>query len=107
LKAAELKNKGIKFILGDKEYELKLNMNTFCELEEIYGDLNTAFEDLQKMKLKAVRALIWAAVKTIDEDISLKEVGEKLELNDLERLGVAINEALSRSMPEPETRPGE
>lgn len=38
MKAAELKNKGIKFKLGEKEYELKLNMNTFCELEEIYGE---------------------------------------------------------------------
>lgn len=107
MKAAELKNKGIRFKLGDKEFELKLNMNTFCELEEIYGDLNAAFDDLQKMKLKAVRALVWAAVRTVDESVTLKEVGERLELNDLERLGVAINEALSRSMPEPEEHPGE
>ena len=28
MKGNELKNKGIKFILGEKEYELKLNMNT-------------------------------------------------------------------------------
>jgi hypothetical protein len=107
LKAAELKNKGIKFKLGDKEYELKLNMNTFCELEEVYGDLNTAFDDLQKMKLKAVRALIYAAVKAEDESVSLKAIGEQLGLNDLERLGTAINEALSKAMPEAEENLGE
>ncbi|MBP2028692.1 hypothetical protein J2Z35_002522 [Acetoanaerobium pronyense] len=100
MKASELKNKGIKFTLGDKEYELKFNMNTFCELEEIYGDLNKAFDDLQAMKIKAIRALIYAAVKVDEEKATLKSVGEKLEIQDLERLGIAINEALNSAMPE-------
>jgi hypothetical protein len=43
LKAEELKNKGIKIKLADKEYVLKFDMNTFCELEEVYGDINKAF----------------------------------------------------------------
>ncbi|MDD4802301.1 MAG: hypothetical protein PHF24_05085 [Syntrophomonas sp.] len=107
MKAAELKNKGIKFTLGGKEYLLKLNMNTFCELEEIYGDLNSAFEDLQKMKMKAVRALIYAAVKAEDENVTLKGIGEQLELLDLERLGTAINEALDQAMPEADENLGE
>lgn len=107
MKAAELKNKGIKFMLGDKEYELKLNMNTFCELEEIYGDLNTAFDDLQKMKMKAVRALIYAAIKTENETITLKEVGQQLELDDMEKLGTAINQALNQAMPEVTENMGE
>ena len=94
-------------MLGDKEYELKLNMNTFCELEEIYGDLNTAFEDLQKMKMKAVRALIYAAIKTENETITLKEVGQQLELDDLEKLGTAINQALNQAMPEVTENMGE
>ena len=100
MKASELKNKGIKFMLGGKEYELRFNMNTFCELEEIYGDLNKAFDDLQALKIKAIRALIYAAVKVDDETATLRSVGEKLELHDLERLGTAINEALSMAMPE-------
>ncbi len=107
MKASELKNKGIKFNLGQKEFELRLNMNTFCELEEIYGDLNTAFEDLQKMKIRAIRALIYAAVKVEDESVTLKAIGEQLELDDLEKLGSAINDALTRSMPEADDIPGE
>ena len=107
MKASELKNKGIKFTLGDKEYELKFNMNTFCELEEVYGDLNKAFEDLQNMKVKAIRALIFAAVKVEDETATLKDVGEKLGINDLERLGIAINEALTTAMPQAEENMGE
>lgn len=100
MKASELKNKGIKFKLKEKEYELKFDMNTFCELEEVYGDINQAFEDLQNRKIKAIRALIYSAIKTGDESVTLKEVGRMLTLNDMERLGTAINEALNVAMPE-------
>ena len=107
MKASELKNKGIKFMLGDKEHELRFNMNTFCEIEEIYGDLNKFFDDLQDMKIKAIRALIYAAVKIDNEDATLKSVGDKLSIQDLERLGSAINEALSMAMPEANENMGE
>ncbi|MFR1821919.1 MAG: hypothetical protein ACLSXJ_00975 [Clostridium saudiense] len=107
MKAVELRNKGIKFTLGNKEYELKFNMNTFCELEEVYGDINKAFEDLQFMKIKAIRALLYAAIKVEDDTVTLKSVGDLLQLGDLERLGTVINEALSESMPEIEENMGE
>ena len=107
MKATELRNKGIKFILGNKEYELKFNMNTFCELEEVYGDINKAFEDLQLMKIKAIRAFLYAAIKVEDDTVTLKSVGDLLQLGDLERLGTVINEALSESMPEIEQNMGE
>ena len=107
MKASELRSKGIKFTLGNKEYELKFNMNTFCELEEVYGDINKAFEDLQLMKIKAIRALLYAAIKVEDDTVTLKSVGDLLQLSDLERLGTVINEALSESMPEIEENMGE
>ena len=107
MKASELRNKGVKFTLGNKEYELKFNMNTFCELEEAYGDINKAFEDLQLMKIKAIRALLYAAIKVEDDTVTLKSVGDLLQLSDLERLGTVINEALSESMPEIEENMGE
>ncbi len=100
MKASELKNKGIKITIGNKDYELKFDMNTFCELEEVYGDINQAFEDLQNRKIKAIRALIYSVIKAEDESVTLKEVGKMLTLNDMERLGTAINEALSMAMPE-------
>lgn len=107
MKATELKNKGVKITLSNKEYNLKFNMNTFCELEEVYGDINKAFEDLQLMKVKAIRALIYSAIKVEDENVTLKSVGDLLSLKDLENLGTLINEALSNSMPEIEENLGE
>lgn len=107
MKASELKNKGIKITIGNKGYELKFDMNTFCELEEVYGDINQAFEDLQNRKLKAIRALIYSAIKAEDETVTLREVGKMLTLNDMEKLGTAINEALNIAMPEVEENMGE
>lgn len=107
MKASELKNKGIKFKLKDKEYELNFDMNTFCELEEVYGDINQAFEDLQNRKIKAIRALIYSAIKAEDESVTLKQVGRMLALNDMERLGTVINDALNVAMPEIEENMGE
>jgi hypothetical protein len=107
LKGNELKDKGIKFTLDENEYELKFNLNTFCELEDIYGDLNKAFEDLQRMKIKAVRALVYSAVKVEDDSVTLKSIGSLLGLDDLERLGTVINKALSIAMPEVEETSGE
>jgi hypothetical protein len=107
VKGNELKVKGIKFTLNEKEYELKFNLNTFCELEDIYGDLNKAFEDLQRMKIKAVRALVYATVKVEDDSVTLKSIGSLLGLDDLERLGTVINKALSIAMPEVDETPGE
>ncbi len=107
MKASELKNKGIKFKLKEKEYELKFDMNTFCELEEVYGDINKAFEDLENRKIKAIRALIYSAIKAEGESVTLKDVGRMLTLSDMERLGAAINEALVIAMPEVTENVGE
>ena len=107
MKASELKNKGIKFKLKEKEYELNFDMNTFCEVEEVYGDINKAFEDLENRKIKAIRALIYSAIKAEDESVTLKEVGRMLTLSDMERLGTVINEALLITMPEATENMGE
>jgi hypothetical protein len=107
MKASELKNKGMKFKLSDKEYELKFDINTFCELEDIYGDINKAFEDLENRKIKAIRALIYSAIKAEDESVTLKDVGRMLTLSDMERLGTAINEALLIAVPEVTENMGE
>ena len=75
-------------------------MNTFYELEEVYVDINKVFEDLENRKIKAIKALIYSAIKAEDESVTLKEVGRMLTLSDMERLGTAINEALIIAMPE-------
>lgn len=107
MKAHELRNKGVPTTLAGKQYTIHFDMNTFCELEEIYGDINLAFEDLAKQRLKAIRALLYAALKAQDETLTLTKVGEILSLSDMEGLATSIYEALDRAMPEKEEQVGE
>ena len=51
--------------------------------------------------------ILYAAIKVEDDTVTLKSVGDLLQLADLERLGTVINEALSESMPEIEENMGE
>jgi len=107
MKGIDLKSKGIKVNIFGGERELRFDMNTFCELEEIYGDLNAAFDALSEMKLKAVRAFVYAALKSEDETMTLTKVGRNLGIEDLEMLASALSSALDLAMPEGEEEPGE
>jgi hypothetical protein len=107
MKGMDLKTKSVKVIIGGTEKNLRFDMNTFCELEEIYGDLNAAFDALTTMKLKAVRAFVYAALKSENEAITLSEVGRSLGIEDLEMLAGALSEALDISMPKEEDPSGE
>ena len=105
MKGMDLKTKTVKVNILGSERNLRFDMNTFCELEEIYGDLNTAFDALSNMKLKAVRAFVYAALKSEDESITLNEVGKGLGIEDLEMLATALSEALTSSMPKGDDDP--
>lgn len=107
MKGMDLKTKTVKVNILGSERNLRFDMNTFCELEEIYGDLNTAFDALSKMKLKAVRAFVYAALKSEDESITLTEVGKGLGIEDLEMLAHALSDALTSSMPKGDDESGE
>ena len=107
MKGMDLKTKTVKVNILGSERNLRFDMNTFCELEEIYGDLNAAFDALSSMKLKAVRAFVYAALKSEDESISLAQVGKGLGIEDLEMLATALSDALTSSMPKGDDNSGE
>jgi len=69
--------------------------------EELCQDImRTPFSEFTEVPEAVKQAVFY-------EEITLKQVGELLGLNDLERLGTAINEALSIAMPEADEEEGE
>ena len=88
------------FNLGGKEYEVKLDFNVMSELEEVYGDISKAFTDLQKQKIKAIRALIYSIIKVEDENVTLKEVGSLLNTDFMAEFSAKMGIVLNDSMPE-------
>ena len=84
----------------DKERHLKFDLNAFAELEDIYGDINTAFEAMQKGSIKAIRAMLWAGLVHEDKSLTIEQVGEMVHLGNMNEVMGAITKAISEAMPE-------
>lgn len=83
----------------DKERHLKFDLNAFAELEELYGDINTAFEEMQKGSIKAIRAMLWCGLIHEDKTLTLEQVGEMVHLGNINEVMNAITQAISEAMP--------
>jgi hypothetical protein len=96
-------------IMLDKERTLLLDLNAFAELEEVYESVDDALDGLQKGKIKAVRAILWAGLVHEDEELTQKDVGKLIGFSNLQEISAKINEAFSIHMsdPEPEDESGE
>jgi hypothetical protein len=103
--ANDVKIKPIPITL-DKERTLLYDFNAFIELEELYGDINKAFEGLEQLKMKTIRDMIWAGLIHEDENLTSKQVGKMLNMANVQEIAAKIMEALGISLPEPEATPG-
>lgn len=90
----------------DKERTLLYDFNAFIELEELYGDINKAFEGLEQLKMKPIRDMIWAGLIHEDENLTPKQVGKMLNMANVQEIATKIMEALGISLPEAEATPG-
>lgn len=101
IKGKDIRNKGIKITL-DKERILNFDLNAFCELEEIFGDIDKAFKALDSGSMKAIRGLLYAGLKTDDETLTIKKVGSMITMDNIGEISNVIGNALGGSMPEVE-----
>lgn len=97
---ADIRPKPVKVML-DKERTLKFDLNAFAALEEEHGSVEAALDSLDKGSVKALRAVLWAGLVHEDENLTAKDVGRLITLADLQRVTEAVNEAISRSLPQP------
>lgn len=84
----------------DKERHLKFDLNAFAELEELYGDINTAFEAMQRGSIKAIRAMLWAGLVHEDKNLTLEQVGSMIDMSNINEVVSAISKAISEAMPQ-------
>lgn len=109
MRVKDLKNILVPLELGGITFKIAFDFNCMCELDEVYGDFDTAIKaiDEGKGRLKAIRALVYSAIKPRYEDITLLEVGELLTdiMKDTEKaeyLMQQIDKALTLAMPDKE-----
>lgn len=83
----------------DKERHLKFDMNAFAELEDLYGDFQTAMNEMAKGSIKAVRAILWAGLVHEDESLTIKQVGSMIDMSNISYVVETISKAISEAMP--------
>lgn len=87
------------FIELDKQRELKYTLNSFAEMEDKYGTVDDALKEMEKGSIKAVRFMLWAGLIHEDDELTEKQVGKLVELQDLESLSSKMNDVMTTDLP--------
>lgn len=84
----------------DKDRHLAYDLNAFCELEERFGTIQDAFDELQKGKIKTIRAMLYIGLLHEDDTITEKQVGGMVGISDLQEVAKKIAEAITANLPQ-------
>lgn len=98
-----IKVRPIKIML-DKERNLLFDLNAFEELEEIYGDLATAFKSFEedKKQIKNVKNFLCAALKYEDETLTPAKIGTMIDYSNLTKIIGMIWDGIVNNIPDSE-----
>jgi len=97
---ADVKAKSVPITLQDgKERHLRFTLNALALLEEKYGSVDKAFEEVQKSNsVLGLRYILWAGLSWEDEELTEHDVGNLIDIgymNDMiEKLGVALDDSM-------------
>lgn len=88
--------------LGDGvEREVILSLNAMADLEEKYGSIEAAFAKVQEGSVAAIRYLLWCIlVPDGDEDLTEKEVGKLIRIDNLSEIMGNLMDVLEEQMPD-------
>lgn len=96
----DLQFQSTKLELKGKMYELNFDLNAMAELEDIFGNLRVAIDELKQKKLKAVRSFLYAVLKSSDESLTEFQVGKLIDMNNLTKIEGAITKLINNAFEE-------
>ena len=87
--------------LGDKTRHLRYNFNALVALEEALGSPISEIGTLVSgsVRLKDLRAIVWAGLLHEDADVTEKDVGSWLDLSMLGEIADKVREAFEAALP--------
>ena len=85
-----------KVTLGNKEYKINLTLETLCDYEDQTGKSFFNQKDMQNMKAKDMKVLLWAS---IDKQIPLDEIGKLVSFKDLKNVVEGLIESINEEDP--------
>ncbi|HEX3018549.1 MAG TPA: hypothetical protein VHP31_11955 [Caproicibacter sp.] len=94
--------------LGGKEYEIALDLNAICELEERYGSFDKAAKVLdgigQDFKkpgaMHDIRFLLCTMLHHTDESLTERQVGKLMTMSEMQNIIDSLGEAMHNSAPQ-------
>jgi hypothetical protein len=89
------------------ERELKFTLNSFALMEEKYGTVEAAMKAMEAGSVSAIRFLLYAGLCHIDENLTEKQVGALIDIQELQALTEKMNKAMTGDMPNKMAAPGE
>lgn len=97
--ANNVKVKKVKIKLDGKDHELIYDMNAMCEIEDKFGDVEIAFNNLGKSNkvFNSLRFLLWAGLLHEDDKLTIRDVGKMinfLEVDKVEQLVESLTNAI-------------
>ena len=99
-KAEVMKDAGVKIRLGDKQFEVKFDLNALCNLQDKFGDITTAFNGLEKTDFKKIRSLLHIGLANGEhENITESEVGALINMKNIDVVIGALTEGFGNAMP--------
>lgn len=98
---ADVKPKKRTVDLGDGvEREVVLSLNAMAELEDKYGSIDNAFEKIKKGSIATIRFLLWCVlVPDGDTDLTEREIGKLIKLDNIQEIMTSVMNALEEQMP--------
>ena len=97
----DVKSKPVKITLTDGvERTLRFTLNAMAELEDKYGSVEAAVEELDKGSIKAVRFILWAGLTHEDPDLTEQQVGNLIDIQYMQELMNTVGDALDSDLPE-------
>ena len=100
-----LKPQGIILQLGDTEYNLVYDFNSFAELEKEFGSIQQAFDVLaSNARMTDITKIVRAGLISNEKQITVEELGSYLTPGTLPAVMELINEALNVAMPKVEEK---
>ena len=108
---ADLKQAGGKSItLGGKDYEIALDMNAICDLEERYGDFEKAMGAIVKkdndgkehVSMKDMRFVLCTMLRHTDEGMTERRAGQLITTDNMQEVMDALGQAMGNAKGAPD-----
>lgn len=84
-----------KLVLGGNEYTLRYDLNALVELEDKMGVPLSEMGEM-KITIRNVRSMLWAGILHENDEITEKEIGKFVDMENMEEVQEAISKAFSK-----------